>query len=110
LHLFIDQEKFTALPPDLQQTVRQVAQAAALRSIARGLHLNAPALRVQTSRGAIARPWPEAVLKALKQATADEIAATTDPDAKRVIASLLAYKERVAQYSADTLGAVLSTR
>lgn len=110
LHLFVDSEKFSALPPDLQSVVHQVAQAAALRSIARGLHENAPALRAMESRGAKARPWPPAVLQAMRRATDEELASITDPDAKRVAASLLAYKARVARYSADTLGAVLATR
>ncbi|WP_218511362.1 TRAP transporter substrate-binding protein [Variovorax sp. dw_308] len=110
LHLFVDSAKFAALPADLQQLVRQVAQAAALRSIARGLHQNAPALRAMEARGAIARPWPPSVLAALHQATADEIASVSDPDARRVAASLLAYKARVARYSVDTIGAVLATR
>ncbi len=92
LHVFVDSAKFAALPPDLQYLVRQVGQAAALRSIARGLHQNAPALAAMEARGAIARPWPASVLAALHQATADEIAAISDPDARRVAASSQAYK------------------
>lgn len=110
MHVFLSKAKFEALPADLQQIVRQCAQAAALRSIARGLDQNAPAMRELEARGTVTRPWPPAVLQALQQATADEIEAVTDPDSKRVIASLLAYKARVASYSQQTVGAVLSTR
>jgi TRAP-type mannitol/chloroaromatic compound transport system substrate-binding protein len=110
MHVFIAKEKFDALPADLQAIVRQCAQAAALRSIARGLDRNAAAMRKLEARGAVVRPWPPAVLDALRKATAEEVAAVTDPDSKRVIESLLAYKEKVAGYSQQTVGAVLSTR
>lgn len=110
MHVFIDRERFDALPEDLQFIVRQVAQAAALRSVARGLDVNAPALEQLQARGTSVRPWPTDVLQALQQATAQEVLAISDPDAKKVATSLLAYKAKVAAYSRQTTGAVLRTR
>lgn len=108
-HAFIARAKFEALPADLQSIVRQVAQAASLRSIARGLERNAPATRELEKRGATVHAWPPEVLKALRDATAQEVAAITDPESRRVADSLLAYKAKVRSYGAQTIGAVLRT-
>ena len=110
MHVFISRQKFDALPADLQEIVRLAGHAAALRSIARGLDQNAAAMRKLEERGAVVRPWPPEVLDAMRKANAEEIEAVTDPDSKRVIESLLAYKAHVAPYSEQTVGAVLSTR
>lgn len=110
IHLFIARGKFLDLPADLQAIVRQVAQAAALRSLARGLDRNAPALRALEQRGTVVRAWPPEVLQALKQATAQEVAAITDPNARGVVASLQAYQAKVTGYSVQTEGAVLRNR
>lgn len=110
MHLFISRRKFEQLPEDLQAIVRLAAQAAALRSIARGLDQNAPALEQQEIRGAAVRSWPPSVLAALQRATDEELASIKDPDSRRVIDSLVKYRKRVATYSLRTLGAVLSNR
>jgi TRAP-type mannitol/chloroaromatic compound transport system substrate-binding protein len=110
MHLFVSKQKFDALPEDLQWIVRQSGHAAALRSIARGLDRNSEALRQLEARGTVTRPWPPEVLKALQKATEEEIAAITDPDSKRVVESLLAYKAKVGSYSKRTIGAVLGSR
>lgn len=110
MHLFISRQKFEKLPHDLQTIFRLAAQASALRSIARGLDLNSPALALQESRGATTRAWPPAVLAALQRSTEEELASITDPDSRRVIDSLLSYKKKVATYSLRTLGAVLPNR
>jgi len=112
LHLFINRAKFMALPPDLQQIVRQCAQAAALRSIARAHDRNAVAMRQLEEQGIFIKPLPASVLQALHVATEAELAdsAKADPDSRRVIDSLLAYKARVAPYSLKSVGAVLRDR
>jgi TRAP-type mannitol/chloroaromatic compound transport system substrate-binding protein len=112
MHAFIDRAKFLALPADLQQIVRQVAQAAALRSMARAQDRNAVAMRALESRGTALRQLPPSVLDALKTATAQELAesAKADGDARKVIDSLLAYKARVAAYARQADGAVLQER
>ena len=110
MHLFMSKKKFDALPEDLQWIVRQSGHGAALRSIARGLNQNSDALRQLEARGSVTRPWPPEVLKALQTATEQEIAAITDPDSKRVVDSLLAYKAKIGSYSQRTIGAVLGSR
>ncbi|MES2187519.1 MAG: TRAP transporter substrate-binding protein DctP [Pseudomonadota bacterium] len=112
MHVFIDRSKFLALPADLQQIVRQSAQAAALRSIARAQDRNATAMKELEARGTPIRAIPPAVLQALKQATAEELAqsARSDPDAARVIQSLSAYRARIAPYTAQADGQVYNTR
>lgn len=112
MHLFIDRRKFLALPADLQHIVRQCAQAAALRSIARAQDRNAVAMRLLEGRGTSVKPLPASVVQALKAATAEELQASArgDADAKRVIDSLLAYKARVAPYALQAEGAVFGVR
>ncbi len=112
MHAFIDRTKFLALPVDLQQIVRQVAQAAALRSMARAQDRNAVAMRTLEARGVALRQLPASVLDVLKAATVQELAesARADADSKRVIDSLLAYKARVAPYALQADGAIFNTR
>ncbi|RYG12382.1 MAG: ABC transporter substrate-binding protein [Burkholderiales bacterium] len=112
LHAFIDRRKFMALPADLQQIVRQCAQAAALRSIARAQDRNAVAMRALEAKGIPLKQLPAAVIQALKAATVAELAesARADADSRKVIDSLLAYKARVAPYALQADGAVLAGR
>lgn len=112
MHAFIDRAKFMALPADLQQILRQVAQAAALRSMARAQDRNAVAMRALEARGTALKPLPPAVLNALKAATDLELAASAkaDADSKKVIDSLLAYKARVAPYALQAEAAVFQAR
>lgn len=112
MHAFIDRAKFMALPADLQHILRQVAQAAALRSMARAQDRNAVAMRALEGRGTALRQLPPSVLAALKTATAQELAesARADADAKKVIDSLLAYKARVAPYALQADGAIFQSR
>lgn len=112
LHLFIDRAKFLALPADLQHIVRQCAQAAALRSISRAQDRNAVAMRGLEARGIFIKPLPASVLQALKAATAAELAesAKAGADVKKVIDSLLAYKDRVAGYALQADDAVFQGR
>jgi TRAP-type mannitol/chloroaromatic compound transport system substrate-binding protein len=110
MHLFLSKKKFDALPEDLKWIVRQSGHGAALRSIARGLDRNAVALGQIEARGSVLRPWPPEVLKALQQATEQEVEAITDPDSKQVVASLLAYKKKIGLYSKRTIGAVYNAR
>lgn len=112
LHLLIDQAKFLALAPDLRQIVRQSAQAASLRSMARANDRNAVALRALQSGGTSVEPLTPAVAAALQDATRQELteAARADEDSRRVIESLLAYKARVAPYSRQADEAVFKVR
>ncbi|MFJ1298339.1 TRAP transporter substrate-binding protein [Pseudomonadota bacterium AL_CKDN230030165-1A_HGKHYDSX7] len=112
MHVFIDRAKFQALPTDLQEIVRQAAQAAALRSAARANDRNAVALRELEAAGIRVKPFPAPVLKALRDATQSEldVSAQADPDASRVIESWRAYKARVAPYSLQADMAVFSVR
>jgi len=112
MHAFIDRAKFMALPADLQAIVRQCAQAAALRSIARAQDRNAVAMRGLEARGIRIKPLPASVVQALKEATELELreSARADADAARVIESLLAYKARVAGYATQADGAVYAVR
>ncbi len=112
LHLLIDRRKFLALPDDLQQIVRQTAQAAALRSIARAQDRNAVAMRGLEQRGTRIKPLPPAVLAALRNATELELreSAQRDPLSAQVIDSLLAYRARVGPYSRQADGAVIEMR
>lgn len=112
LHAFIDRRKFLALPPDLQQIVRQTAQAAALRSIARAQDRNAVAMRGLEARGIPLKQLPLSIMNALKAATVAELAesAKADADSRKVIDSLLAYKARVAPYALQADGAVFAGR
>jgi len=112
MHLFIGRAKFLALPADLQQIVRQSAQAAALRSIARANDRNAVAMRELEARGTRVEALPPAVVEALREATRVELdaSARADADARRVIQSLLAYKARVAPYSLQADQAVFRVR
>lgn len=112
LHAFIDRAKFMALPPDLQHIVRQVAQAAALRSIARAQDRNAIAMRALEAKGISIKQLPLSIANALKAATAAELAesARADLDSKKVIDSLLAYKARIETYALQADGAVFSGR
>ncbi len=112
LHAFIDRAKFLGLPDDLQQIVRQCAQASALRAIARAQDRNAVAMATLEAQGTRIKPLPPAVLQALKAATTAELAASAkaDADSGRVIASLLAYKARVAPYALQADDAVYQNR
>jgi TRAP-type mannitol/chloroaromatic compound transport system substrate-binding protein len=112
MHLFIDRAKYLALPVDLQQIVRQSAQACALRAIYRAHDRNALALRTLEGQGIRVQSIPPAVVRALKEATRVELAvsARADPDSRRVIESLLAYKARVIAYSVQADEAVLKVR
>lgn len=112
MHAFINRNKFLALPPDLQQIVRQCAQAVALRSMARAQDRNAVAMRALEARGIPLKTLPVSVVNALKAATTVELAesAKADPDSKKVIDSLMAYKARVAPYALQADGAVFQSR
>lgn len=111
MHVFIDRTKFLALPADLQQIVRQSAQASALRSIARANDRNAVALRDLEARGTHVEPIPRSVGEALQEATRIELdLARGDPQTRQVIDSLLSYKVRVAPYSFQADAAVLKVR
>ncbi|MBO9688569.1 MAG: TRAP transporter substrate-binding protein DctP [Mitsuaria chitosanitabida] len=112
LHLFIDAGRLASLPDDLRQIVRQAAQAAAMRSMARANDRNAVALAAMRARGQDITPWPAEVLAALRRATAEELAADAarHPDARRVIDSLLGYRARVQAYSLAADQAVFQAR
>jgi TRAP-type mannitol/chloroaromatic compound transport system substrate-binding protein len=112
MHAFIDRRKFLALPADLQAIVRQCAQAAALRSIARAQDRNAGAMRGLEQGGVALKPLPPSVLQALREATRAELAeaARADADSRRVIESLLAYRSRVAGYALQADAAAYRVR
>lgn len=112
MHAFIDRAKFLALPSDLQHILRQVAQAAALRSMARAQDRNAAAMRALEARGTVLKPLPTSILNALKAATEEELSesAMADADSKKVIESLLAYKARVATYALQAESAIFQVR
>lgn len=112
MHLFVDRTKFQALPADLQQIVRQSAQAASLRSIARANDRNAVALRELQAKGTRVQPLPSALAAALRQATQQELdaIAASDPQARQVIQSQRAYLARVAPYALQADQAVFAAR
>jgi TRAP-type mannitol/chloroaromatic compound transport system substrate-binding protein len=112
LHAFIDRAKFLALAPDLQHILREVAQASALRSMARAQDRNAVAMRGLEAKGIRVLPLPQSILSVLKEASAQELAesAKVDADSKRVVESLLAYKTRVASYALQAEASVFQTR
>ncbi len=112
LHVFLDQKKFTALAPDLQQIVRHSAQAAALRSIARAQDRNAVAMQGLQAKGIRIRPLPLKILDALKKATTEELelSRARDSDAARVIDSLANYRARIVQYSRQADGQMMDVR
>ena len=111
MHVFIDRTKFLALPADLQEIIRQSAQASALRSIARANDRNAVALRELEARGTQVESLPTSVVQALQDATRIELdLARSNLQTREVIDSLLAYKARVAPYSLQSDAAVFKVR
>lgn len=111
MNVFIDRTKFFALPADLQEIVRQSAQASALRSIARANDRNAVALRELEARGTQVESLPTSVVQALQDATRIELdLARSNLQTREVIDSLLAYKARVAPYSLQSDAAVFKVR
>ncbi|UXH79973.1 TRAP transporter substrate-binding protein [Roseateles amylovorans] len=112
LHVFIHEPQFQRLPEDLREILRVAAQAAAMRSIARARDRNAVAWRSLRTQGIAISPLPPALAQALREATAaalDEVGRQHD-DAGQVIASLRAYRARVADYSTAVELAVARVR
>ncbi|MCR6477151.1 hypothetical protein NU688_13400 [Variovorax sp. ZS18.2.2] len=104
MHLFVNKQRFEALPPDLQQIVRQASAAVSMRSIAKAQYRNAMALAELERAGTVVRTFPPAVTKALQRVTAEllEEDARRDEMSARVIASFKAYLAAVKRYARVT--------
>ncbi|MEO8668092.1 MAG: TRAP transporter substrate-binding protein [Bauldia sp.] len=105
VELIVNQNAWTALPPDLKEIVRRAAMASATETTADFTYHNITALASLTDQGVQIRSFPVAILQAAAVESAAILAdlATASPIAGEVHQSFMAYRERAAAYcrSAD---------
>ena len=113
LELLINDEAWASLPPDLQAIVELAAQAITTDMLAEYTHGNAQALQQLNDNPDVdVRPFPEDVLRLLKQHTLDivEEMSAEDPMWKKIADSYYAFLERSTPNQFATEVANLNTR
>jgi len=113
LECMINAEAFAELPADLQAIVRNAMKVANLMMMAEYTARNQQALDTLVNQhGVQLRYFPQEVLMALKQASAEVVnaAAARDPLAQKVWASQQAFRDQVAPWTATSLKAFLDLR
>ena len=100
LEFFINKDKFSQLPPDLQAIVRAAAYAANHWCLCEMETRNAEALTEMVTEGLEIRAFPEEVMQQLRAYTKEVLEETSarSPIAAKVYASFLAYRKLIQPY------------
>lgn len=113
IECMINEKAFNQLTPDLQSIVRNAMRVANINMLSEYTARNQQALMTLVNDHKVQlRSFPEDVLLALKQASAEvvEAAAERNPLAKKVWASQKAFRDQVAPWTKHSLKAFLDLR
>jgi TRAP-type mannitol/chloroaromatic compound transport system substrate-binding protein len=101
--LLINKQVWDSLPKDQQMIIQMAAQSSVTDSLSWSEAVNADALTdLVENEGVIAQPLPRAVVERLKEATFDtlETLAASDPQARKVHDSFMAFRKKHASWAA----------
>ena len=113
LDLFINREKWDALPPDLKAVVETAAAATHKRMLGASLAANAKALKTLVNEhDVVLKRFPAEVMAALARATAEIAPARAAQDAlsQEVYHSMTGFRDRVHDWAAVTYQPYLEAR